>query len=374
MDNDRICHGNKNTNNHITYLHKNNINAVTQTLSAGRHKKPPVIWLGTNTCAGDMLSLLNTLDPTYQSFISDMIDLRYDYLGGGSEGNSSMAILEETQRSCKGQYILIVEGSIPLASEGRYSIIGYRQGKPWTALDAVRELSVNARYVVAAGTCAAFGGIYAAAPNLSQSVSLQAVLDRQVINVPGCPINPEWMVGTLAYLVKGEVPALDNYQRPKLFFGNTVHDRCQRRSYFDNSLFAKTHGEPWCMYEIGCKGPSTYADCPDRQWNGEHVNWPVKANTPCIGCTSPEFIDGDVPFFEHSPDVKLPGIKLTANRFGIFTGAATAIGIGSHLAGSVLTGRLAQTIRDDFPRRKKTKALLRAIKAMRLGKHKKGKK
>lgn len=330
-----------------------------------RKAKPPVIWLGTNTCAGDMLSLLNTLNPDYQSFISDMIDFRFDYLLGAAEGVRSIEILNKTCTNDKDHYILVVEGSIPLRSQGGYSVIGYRNEKPWTALEAVRELSVNARYVVAAGTCAAFGGIYASAPNLSESVSLQTVIDRKVINVPGCPINPDWMVGTLAHLVNGKIPELDYYNRPKVFFGETIHNLCQRRNYFDNSIFAKQPGEPWCMYQIGCKGPVTYADCPDRQWNGEHVNWPVKANTPCIGCTSPEFIDGDVPFFEHLPDVKLPGIKLTANRFGILTGAATAVGIGAHLTGSILTGRLTKVIKKDFPKGIKVKSLSRIIKAAR---------
>lgn len=325
--------------------------------------KPPIIWLGTNTCAGDMLSLINTLDPDYQSFISDMVDFHFDYLLGAAEGNGSMAILDKTRSSDKDRYILVVEGNIPLRSKGFYSVIGYRNGKPWTALDAVRELSVNARYVVAAGTCASFGGIYAAAPNLSQSVSLQKVLNRKVINVPGCPINPDWMIGTLSYLINDRIPDLDNFNRPKIFYGETVHNLCQRRSYFDNSIFAKQPGDPWCMYEIGCKGPSTYADCPNRQWNGEHVNWPVKANTPCIGCTSPEFTDGDVPFFEHLPDVKLPGIKLTANRFGVLAGSVTAVGISTHLAGSILTGRLVHTIKKEFPGRKKTKRMQRIKKA-----------
>jgi hydrogenase small subunit len=234
-------------------------------------------------------------------------------------------------------------------------VIGYRNGKAWTALQAVRELGAAARYVVAAGTCAAFGGIYAAAPNPSKCVSLQAVLDRKVINVPGCPINPEWMMGTLNHLIQHGEPALDAYNRPKLFYGETIHNLCQRRDYFDNSIFATKPGEPWCMYKIGCKGPVTYADCPVRQWNGEHLSWPVKANTPCIGCASPEFSDGSVPFFEHLPDVKLPGIKVTANRVGQLTGVVTALGIGAHLIGSILTGRFAETLKKDLPRGNKLK-------------------
>jgi len=310
--------------------------------------RPPVIWLGTNTCAGDMLSLLNSVDPGYQSLITDLIDFRYNYLLGSAEGDMSTGILETAIADLDGQYILVVEGTIPTRSNGLYSVIGNRSGKPLTALQAVRELGAGAQHVVAAGTCASFGGPYAAAPNPSGSVPVQAVLDRRVINVPGCPINPDWMMGTLLHLIHQGEPELDDFNRPKLFYGETIHNLCQRRHYFDNSIFAKNPGEPWCMYKIGCKGPVTYADCPYRQWSGEHLSWPVKANTPCIGCTSPEFPDGVSPFFEHLPDIKLPGIKMTANRFGVLTGAVTAFGIGAHLTGSIITGRLANTIKKDL--------------------------
>ena len=310
--------------------------------------KPPVIWLGTNTCAGDMLSFTNALDPGYQSLISDLIDFRFNYLMSAAAGDLAMGILDNALKDLGGQYILVVEGSIPTRSNGLYSVIGYRHGEPLTALQAVQELGGEAKYVVAAGSCASFGGPYSAAPNPSESFPVHKIIDRRVINVPGCPINPGWMMGTLEHLVRYGEPELDGFNRPKLFYGETIHNLCQRRDYFDNGIFASKPGEPWCMYKIGCKGPVTYADCPDRQWCGEPLSWPVKANTPCIGCTSPEFPDGCAPFFEHLPDIKLPGIKMTANRFGALTGAITALGIGGHLAGSIITGRLAHTFKKDL--------------------------
>ncbi|MGQ9498468.1 MAG: hydrogenase small subunit, partial [Desulfotomaculales bacterium] len=118
--------------------------------------------------------------------------------------------------------------------------------------------------------------------------------------------------------------------------------------YFESGIFAAKPGEPWCMYKIGCKGPVTHADCPVRHWSGEHVNWPVGSNTPCIGCTSPEFPDGVEPFFEHLPDLKMPAIKVAADRVGLVSGVAAALGIGAHLAANILTGRLGNTIRKGF--------------------------
>lgn len=311
-------------------------------------KKSPFIWLGTNTCAGDMLSFINSIDPGYRQFITDLIDFRYNYLFMSAEGDLATEVLSDTKAKFPGEYILVVEGTIPTRSKGLYSVVGMRNGEPLTALQAVRELGAKARHVVAAGTCAAFGGPYAAAPNPSGSLPVQAVLDRPVINVPGCPINPGWLMGTLVHLIWYGLPELDDFDRPKMFYGETIHNLCQRRHYFDNSIFADKPGEPWCLYKIGCKGPVTFADCPYRQWSGEHLSWPVKANTPCIGCTSPEFPDGTSPFFEHLPDIKLPGIKATANRFGTAVGTVTALGIGAHLAAAVITGRLAGTIKKDM--------------------------
>ena len=311
-------------------------------------RRPPVIFLGTNTCAGDMFSLLNSLDPDYQDLITGLTDCRYNYLLMAAEGEMALRNLEETADKFSGRYILVVEGSVPTRSNGLYCVIGYKNDRPVTALQTVRELGPGARHVIALGTCAAFGGPYAAAPNPSGSVPVQAVLDRPVINVPGCPVHPDWFMGTLVHLLLYGEPELDNFNRPRLFYGETIHNLCQRRHYFDNGIFAGKPGEPWCMYKIGCKGPVTYADCPYRQWSGERLSWPVKANTPCIGCTSPEFPDGDMPFFEHLPDVQLPGLRTAADRVGKAAGTLTALGIGAHLAGAILTGRLAHTFKKGF--------------------------
>lgn len=319
------------------------------TKPSGKGKsRPPLLWLGTNTCGGDMLSLLDSLDPGYRSLIEDLVDFRYNYLLPPAEGDRATGMLYDTMADFPGRYILVIEGTVPTRSGGIYSVIGRKNGKPLTSLQAVRELGAKARHVVAAGTCAAFGGPFAAAPNPAGSLPVQGVLDRRVINVPGCPVNPDWIMGTLAHLVRHGEPELDRFNRPKLFYGETIHNLCQRRHYFDSGIFAEKPGEPWCMYRIGCKGPVTHADCPYRQWSGEHLSWPVKANTPCIGCTSPEFPDGTSPFFEHLPDIKLPGIKATANRFGTAVGTVTALGIGAHLAAAVITGRLAGTIKKDM--------------------------
>ncbi|MCL4514883.1 MAG: hydrogenase small subunit [Firmicutes bacterium] len=310
-------------------------------------KKPPVVWLEACTCTGDILSFANTINPDLGKFIFETIDLLYNNTLMKAQGAQAIEVLENALEKRRGEYILVVEGTVPTRDNGRYNIIGERNGHAWTALEATRRLSEGAQAVIAAGTCAAFGGIYAASPNPSDSRPVHKVVKQPVINVPGCPAHPDWLMGTITHLLFYGRPELDAHHRPKLFFGETIHNLCQRRSYFDNSIFAKYPGDGGCMYQIGCKGPVTHADCPKRLWSGEHVNWPVQANTPCIGCSSPEFTDGLGPFFVPLPATPLPRITTTANRVGGAVAVATALAIGGHLAGTVLTGRLGKGAQTD---------------------------
>ena len=82
------------------------------------------------------------------------------------------------------------------------------------------------------GACAVHGGISAAKPNLSESVSVDSILNRKVIKLPGCPCHPDWFLGTLAHILLYGEPELDSMNRPLLFYSTLIHDRCQRRSLF----------------------------------------------------------------------------------------------------------------------------------------------
>jgi len=84
-----------------------------------------------------------------------------------------------------------------------------------------------------------------------------------------------------------------------MFYSITIHDRCPRWSYFDNGIFAEKLGDNTCMFKLGCRGPITPIDCPVRMWNN-HVNWPVKCDTPCIGCAQFGFPDAMEPFISYN--------------------------------------------------------------------------
>ncbi|MDD4237796.1 MAG: hydrogenase small subunit [Desulfotomaculaceae bacterium] len=221
---------------------------------------------------------MNTTYPYMGQVFSGLIDLLYSNTFMAAQGKDALNILEQGATELRGKFTLVVEGAIPLKDNGLYTVIARTENYSLTALDAVTWLGPLAKYVVALGTCASFGGVSAARPNVTGSVGVRNVLKREVINVSGCPVNPDWFVATLAHLLLYGTPELDNLNRPTLFYGFTVHRHCQRRSYFDQGQFAEKLGDIECMFSLGCVGPRTGADCPYRQWIN-HVNWPVRANT-----------------------------------------------------------------------------------------------
>ncbi|MGI6091971.1 MAG: hydrogenase small subunit [Veillonellaceae bacterium] len=301
--------------------------------------RPPVIWLELGTCTGNSISLDNATNPNLLELFTKMLDLRYSVLFNSAQGDLAVKALMDTVNKESGKFWLIIEGSVMTADNGRFNEIFMRNGAMITGLAALQEFAPKAKHIIAVGDCACYGGPAAAHPNLGGAKGVWDVIKQQVINVPGCPANPDWMTGTFTHLLFYGMPELDAYNRPKLFFGKTIHDLCHRRQQFEDGIFASFPGEDGCLYKVGCKGPVTHADCPTRQWN-QYVNWPVKAGTPCIGCASPHFPDGMMPFFNHLPDIQTPAVAVNVRKLGA---ALTVLGvgaIGTHLAAGVFARRI----------------------------------
>lgn len=257
--------------------------------------KMNLIWIEGTGCSGQIISLLNAQDPDMVFLLRELANITFNNSIMAKEGEKAYEAFLNTLDT---DFVLFVDGAIATKSEGAYTIIANYKGTPITLTEAVKKASVKAKYIVAIGTCASYGGISAAAPNPAECVSLKEFLKKDVINVPGCPAHPDWIIGTLAHLVRFGSPQLDADGRPILFYGITIHDRCSRRSYFDNRIFAKKLGDPECMFKLGCRGPVTKTDCPIRKWNG-YYNWPVEDNTPCIGCAAKGFPDKMEPFINY---------------------------------------------------------------------------
>jgi hydrogenase small subunit len=282
-------------------------------------KELPVIYLQTAACSGCAVTMLNTASPTIKNVLIDQIapgvhiNLKFHPVVMAAAGELAIQAMEGTAKRQKGEYVLVVDGAVPTADGGVYGVVGERNGKPVTMLQRVTELAQDALAVIAMGTCASFGGIPAAPPNPTGCVSVQKALaangiKKPLINIPGCPPHPDWFVGTVASVILNGLPKaedLDDFLRPKAFYGKLIHENCPRRAYFDEGKFAKKFGEDGCLYELGCKGPITHADCPLRHWNSG-TNWVIGAGAPCNGCTQPEFPNETAPFYEKLVDVDLP--------------------------------------------------------------------
>ncbi len=267
-------------------------------------ERTQVIWIQAQSCSGCSVSLLNHIDPGIVSVITEHISLNYHQTLMAGTGHVAIRVLEEAVRKNRKDFILIVEGSIP-AKDDKFCTIGEMDGRIIGAREWVTKLGANAKALVSVGTCSAFGGIPAGemrdgSGNPTGAISLsQLMKGKTVLNIPGCPPHPDWMVGTLLHVLLKGMPELDEYNRPKMFYGKTVHEQCERLSDYKAGRFAKQWGDEGCLYNIGCLGMDSCCDIPTRKWLGG-VNSCTQCGAGCIGCTEDVFPDyGKRGVFKH---------------------------------------------------------------------------
>ncbi len=266
------------------------VTAIAEALASAR--RPSVIWLSFQECTGCTESLTRSHSPTIESLIFNAISLDYHHTLQAAAGYGAEDARKAAMEENAGKYLCLVDGSIPFTHPEYSTIAGVSN------LDMLREVAANAAAVVAIGTCASFGGIPYAHPNPTGAVPVSEIVkDKPIINVSGCPPIPVVITGVLAqYLTFGEIPQLDKLGRPAAFFGQNIHDRCYRRPFYERGQFAESFDDEgakagWCLYKLGCKGPTTYNACATLKWN-EGTSFPIQSGHPCLGCSEPNFWDG----------------------------------------------------------------------------------
>lgn len=254
----------------------------------------PIIWLELADCSGNSEAFIKSTNPSIEDLIFEYISLDYHELLMSASGDQSETVLEDIIKNQKGEYILMVEGAIPLAMEGKYLRIG---PKGETGIELLRKCAKDAKLILSIGSCALDGGVVAAAPNPTGAVGVAEALQRDdIINLPGCPVNPTNIVGTLlSYIMFEELPKLDQFNRPLWAYASRIHDDCERRGNYELGEFVKEWGDEgakkgWCLFEMGCKGPYTNANCPTMKFN-QGTSWPVQAGHGCMGCVEVGFFD-----------------------------------------------------------------------------------
>jgi hydrogenase small subunit len=311
---------------------------VVSALEATR--KPVLVWLEFQDCAGNTEAMLRSSHPPVADIVLDLLSWEYHETIMAAAGHQAEAVLARVVREEKGKYIAVVEGSIPTADGGVYCTIGGR-----TALDIAREVCTNSALNIAVGACAWDGGIPYARPNPTGARGLQdAVPGINVINLGGCPHNPANTAAVLVhYLTFGQVPSLDQYNRPLFAYGHVIHDQCERRAHYDAGRFVEEWDDEgarkgWCLYKMGCKGPQATFNCPTVRWNGG-TSWPVKAGHGCIACGSYHFWDNKSPFYKPLPAVPGFGVDTTAEKVGWVAVGAIAGLTAAHAVGSVVRSK-----------------------------------
>jgi len=316
----------------------------------------PLIWIATGSCTGCSVSLLNSASPSIQeALLGEILPGKHLSLGFhttlmASAGEPAMEAMRRVVAENPGAFFLLVDGATATAADGFYCSIGETpEGIPISGYSLVRDLAGDAAAVLAIGTCSSFGGIPAAHPNPTGCVSVGTLLEREgvstpVVNIPGCPPHPDWIVGTVATVLLGGVEALnpDEHGRPAAFFGPLIHDNCPYRGHYDRGDFAEVFGEHGCLLKLGCKGPATYADCPLRKWNNG-TSWCIEAGHPCIGCTEPDF-PYEASLFEVitpadlTPPAVYPPASAQPAAKGISPGTAAVVGgaVGAAAVGAAV--------------------------------------
>jgi hydrogenase small subunit len=283
------------------------------------------------SCDGDTISITNASLPSLEDVVMGAIPgipkvhLHNKCLSPTLGGDEFMAPFHQAAEGTLGApFILVIEGSIPnenINGEGYWTSMGNEPGtdngdgygQPRTLNRWIDLLAPKAWAVVAAGTCATYGGIHAMAGNPTGCMGLVDYLGYDfrsagglpIINIPGCPVQPDNFMETLLWCLHqaaGLAPVipLDHKLRPQWLFGKTVHEGCDRAAYYEQADFAKDYNSPKCQVKVGCWGPVVNCNVPKRGWMGGIGGCPNVGGI-CIGCTMPGFPDKFMPFMDAPP-------------------------------------------------------------------------
>jgi hydrogenase small subunit len=299
-----------------------------------------ILWITAGLgCDGDSVSITAASEPSIEDVLLGAVPglpkvhlhnavLAYEV------GDDFMRSFHQASRDELGDFVLVVEGSIPnenLSGEGYWAAMGTDSdtGQPIKTNDWIDRLAPNALAVIAAGTCATYGGIHAMKGNPTGCMGIADYLGWDwkskaglpIVNVPGCPVQPDNFMETLLYLLRqlaGLAPMipLDDALRPKWLFDFTVHQGCDRAAYYEQADFTKEYGSRKCLVKLGCWGPVVQCNVPKRGWISGMGGCPNVGGI-CIGCTMPGFPDKLMPFMDEPPGARVSSFLVQPYGFTI---------------------------------------------------------
>jgi hydrogenase small subunit len=296
-----------------------------------------VFWLAGMSCDGCSVAVTGATNPSVEDLLAGRIPglprviLHHPVLSVSAGSEFTRPFHDAVEGKLGAPYVVVLEGSVPddqslPEDEGYFSAMGAGgfdpesdNEQPNRMTDWLKKLAPGAAAAVAIGTCATWGGIPAAAGNITGSMSLmdfygkdyKSALGVPVVNVPGCsPVGDNFTEVVAAVLMFlqgiGPLPEFDELGRPKWQFGETVHRHCPRAGYYEEGDFAEEYGDEQCLVDVGCWGPVVQCNITERGAIN-HMGGCMVAGGPCIGCTMPGFPDKFSPFYKAPPGSSLSG-------------------------------------------------------------------
>lgn len=251
-----------------------------------------ILWITAGlSCDGDTIAMTAATQPSIEDIVrgalpwTPRVRLHNPFLSA-ENGDEFLQRFHLAADGKIGNFILVIEGSIPNEknkAEGYWASMGTdaATGQPITTCEWIDRLAPHAWAVIAAGTCATYGGIHAMEGNRTGCMGLPDYLGWEwrskggipIVCVPGCPVQPDNFTETLLYLLymaTGHAPMipLDEALRPTWLFGSTVHEGCDRGGYYEQAQFAEGYGSPLCIVKLGCWGPVVQYNVGKRGWMG----------------------------------------------------------------------------------------------------------
>jgi hydrogenase small subunit len=286
------------------------------------------VWLTAGlSCDGDTVSVTAATQPSLEDLVMGALPgvprvVLHNPVLAFETGDDFLAVMRRAAAGELDPFVLVVEGSIPdetNKAEGCWAGLGTDEatGQPIPTTTWLDRLAPRAWALVGAGTCAAYGGIHAMAGNPTGAMGLADYLgpgwrskaDIPIVNIPGCPVQPDNMTETLLYLLYQAVGLspmipLDESGRPTWLFGQTVHEGCDRGGYYEQADFATEYGQKQCIVKLGCWGPVVQCNVGKRGWMAG-IGGCANVGGLCIGCTMPGFPDKFMPFMDEPPGAKM---------------------------------------------------------------------